>query len=866
MKLNEIKIILIGDANTGKTSLLKRLKEDTFQTDEAPTDGINIVDIDFGVCDTFKEQKSIHGITGHFWDFGGQEMMQATHQFFLTKRSIYILVLHANYDANNAAQIRSWVKQIRGIGGNSPIIVVANQLDTNPNFDFVNKRELRDEFPQIKCFLKISCKENTNLDLFKNELAEIIPTVELLNTEIPESWMTVKNRLKAETGQKYFLNEARFLEICNDAGLTDREGQKNVIRFLHDIGLALHFDAINLSDYYVLNPYWITYGAYQILTSTYAGNMKGIVEMDQLDYIVNEEKDKNGSYQPADYKKIKYSPSDRRFLIDMLHEFKLCFRTPDGNRFIVPDLLDPTEPETITNPIRNLERSIQFVYEYDYLPKSTMPCIMVETHPMTVNRWRTGCVLRKNGCEALVTYYQNRIFIIVTGEYKKKREFMAVIRNIIDSINDKLGSKPIALIPLPGTTGGFALYERLLKREKDGKAYYIHDEDMPTEKQFLISELLEGIAGKDEVRNSRIQFYEQLSNLTDILIKRITGTIPHTYKKVDIELNGKNLIVTGANGSGKTSFAKALYEAISFDNNMSSTENELFPEIPQSATLKNLCLDKRAIIKFHDEKRLSEIKQPIIGQPIEITDKIGSQLEKYLLELDYRQSKTEDKKIQTWFYDFTNNLRILFEDDSLILKINLEVESPHFQFIQKDKPPFTFQTLSAGYRAIFDIYADLLMHTEYYKIMPYELTGIVFIDEIDSHLHVSLQRLILPFFTQSFPKIQFIVTTHSPFVLMSTPNTVVYDLAKNEQITEDLSYYTYSAVMEGLWEVKPIAVRVENKIKEIEKIVNSEEKDIQYLRVLVDEMRGREGGLDSESKAIYLLGKQTLLKEEQKNV
>jgi predicted ATP-binding protein involved in virulence len=62
------------------------------------------------------------------------------------------------------------------------------------------------------------------------------------------------------------------------------------------------------------------------------------------------------------------------------------------------------------------------------------------------------------------------------------------------------------------------------------------------------------------------------------------------------------------------------------------------------------------------------------------------------------------------------------------------------------------------------------------------LEGVVFIDEIDSHLHVSLQRLILPFFTESFPKVQFIVTTHSPFVLMSTRDTLVYDLGK------DLSY------------------------------------------------------------------------------
>ncbi|MDR3312283.1 MAG: AAA family ATPase, partial [Spirochaetaceae bacterium] len=129
----------------------------------------------------------------------------------------------------------------------------------------------------------------------------------------------------------------------------------------------------------------------------------------------------------------------------------------------------------------------------------------------------------------------------------------------------------------------------------------------------------------------------------------------------------------------------------------------------------------------------------------------------------------------------------LFEDQTL----TLDFDSDDFKFsiCQQNKPPYTFQTLSAGYRALFDIYADLIMRTEYFKVLPKDLTGVVFIDEIDSHLHVSLQRLILPFFANSFPHIQFIVTTHSPFVLMSSPDTVVFDLAKNEPITDDLQQF-----------------------------------------------------------------------------
>jgi hypothetical protein len=155
------------------------------------------------------------------------------------------------------------------------------------------------------------------------------------------------------------------------------------------------------------------------------------------------------------------------------------------------------------------------------------------------------------------------------------------------------------------------------------------------------------------------------------------------------------------------------------------------------------------------------------------------------------------------------------------------------------------------------------MRTEYFKVLPKDLSGVVFIDEIDSHLHVSLQLLIFPFFIGSFPNIQFIVTTHSPFVLMSSPDTVVFDLAKNEPITEDLSFFTYSAVMKGLWNIKPIPVSIEKIILEIAQIVNSETKDHERLAELVEKIKGREDTLDNESKAFFLLGLEALEEAEQ---
>jgi len=85
--LNEAKMLLVGQGSVGKTSLVKRLLKDEFDPHEEKTEGIEIEEWQVTVDD----QK----IKLNVWDFGGQEIMHATHQFFLTKRSLYLLVLDA---------------------------------------------------------------------------------------------------------------------------------------------------------------------------------------------------------------------------------------------------------------------------------------------------------------------------------------------------------------------------------------------------------------------------------------------------------------------------------------------------------------------------------------------------------------------------------------------------------------------------------------------------------------------------------------------------------------------------------------------------------------------------------------------------
>jgi hypothetical protein len=122
--LNEAKLVLVGRGGVGKTSLVRRLVRGDFNPREKETPGINITQWNLRL-------RGNDTVRLHVWDFGGQEIMHATHQFFLTERSLYVLVLGGR---ENTAErdAEYWLKMIESFGGRSPVIVVLNKIAESP--------------------------------------------------------------------------------------------------------------------------------------------------------------------------------------------------------------------------------------------------------------------------------------------------------------------------------------------------------------------------------------------------------------------------------------------------------------------------------------------------------------------------------------------------------------------------------------------------------------------------------------------------------------------------------------------------------------------------------------------------------------
>ncbi|ODS35505.1 MAG: hypothetical protein A7316_10690 [Candidatus Altiarchaeales archaeon WOR_SM1_86-2] len=404
--LNEVKVLLVGDGGAGKTSLMKQLLGEEFDRSEKQTHGINIRDWESG------------DIKVHFWDFGGQEIMHATHQFFLSRRSLYILVL----DGRKEEKTEYWLKHIESFGGDSPVLVVINKIDENPKYE-INRKLLQDKYKCIKGFYRVSCKEGTGIESFSGSLGKALTEVELRKITWAKSWFNVKTQLENMTCD--FSSYDDYEKICNKEGITKKSTQDTLIGFLNDLGVILHFRDFELLNTLVLEPGWVTAAVYKIITSDELNQKKGVLELNSLDEILRQEED-------TDY----FFPRDtHRFIIDLMKKFELCYTIGDNNA-LVPDLLGVQEPEFDFD----CADSLKFLIEYDFLPKSVMSRFIVRRNGDIKDdlQWRTGVVLEDENYNSTAVVKSDdeakKIYIYVNGE--QKRDYFSVVRKTFLDINN----------------------------------------------------------------------------------------------------------------------------------------------------------------------------------------------------------------------------------------------------------------------------------------------------------------------------------------------------------------------------------------------------------------------------------------------
>lgn len=346
----------------------------------------------------------------------------------------------------------------------------------------------------------------------------------------------------------------------------------------------------------------------------------------------------------------------------------------------------------------------------------------------------------------------------------------------------------------------------------------------------------------------------------------------------------KHLILTGPNGSGKTTVLNELkeyckgiqtkllvhcthamneektskYEDVFttekgavYRNVITNQENKLRDAstavifFNDSIAFYSQYLRKEYIICFFDAHRKASFIEPKGPSKIEqkntVEEGIGKYFVQLLVNLRSRRSFARDendaktvKQIERWFENFEKALTVLLGHSDFVLKFN----SVDFNFTieEKGKEPYHFSHLSDGYSALLSIVSELMLRMSLEPLATYDKYGLVFIDEIENHLHVELQKKVLPFLTSFFPNLQFIVTTHSPFVLSSIADSVVFDLESQKRYT-DFSDYSYSSIIEDYYGIDTYSEIIVNNVKEIEGMLQKEnltDDELARIKLLYD--------------------------------
>ena len=235
--------------------------------------------------------------------------------------------------------------------------------------------------------------------------------------------------------------------------------------------------------------------------------------------------------------------------------------------------------------------------------------------------------------------------------------------------------------------------------------------------------------------------------------------------------------------------------------------------------------------EFRRSEPLSPTK-PTLSDQWFINQSASDQFLNFLSDLKIQEAlarnehQTEDAdRINDWFDSFEALLGEIFGDSGLKLSFNYKDYSFH---IETEGKSFKFNELSDGFAAVIDIISDLILKMSSISdrtMLLYDIPGIVLIDEVETHLHLSLQRQVMPLLTRVFPKIQFIITTHSPFVLNSIAPATVYDL-EHQKVLTNLSDYSYEALAEGYFEVSTRSSYLEQQLNRLTELLKQADLDL----------------------------------------
>ena len=206
--LYEAKMLILGEGGAGKTSLLRRLyqPDQPLPTEKETTKGISIYRHEFPLKNGRRFRLNV-------WDFGGQEIYHATHQFFLTRRSLYLLLDDTRKDHKSVSDegFKYWLELIDVFGGHSPVLIFQNEKGGRSKA--IDIGGIKGQYDNVKERYAGNLEHANAADPLRDGIEFFASNLSHIGEELPARWIKVRADIEARAGEVPYITQQEYFDI-----------------------------------------------------------------------------------------------------------------------------------------------------------------------------------------------------------------------------------------------------------------------------------------------------------------------------------------------------------------------------------------------------------------------------------------------------------------------------------------------------------------------------------------------------------------------------------------------------------------------------------------------------------------------------
>lgn len=427
--LKRVRAIFLGYGEAGKTSLVQALFGEKVQAGQGEmTTGVAIREWEGAQ----EDDEESHDLITHFWDFGGQVMAHASHQFFLRSSCLYVLVLHARPDMGNDQQVKYWLEHVRSFGHDAPVLIVGNKADLQA-VD-VDMARLRKEFPNILSFHSLSCTQAQDggkyQHLFAAFQAEFCQQLRQVAKGLPRflpQHFAVLQSVRELAASQTSLQRDDFETLCREKNLQECGALDAdwLLDLLDKLGVIIHMKKVDFLSRLLIDPRWLTFGVYALSYGEKARLSAADIQACLRD-----------ARQFPEYQQhYSYDAQQAQFVIQSMCEFKLCYYLAQKKEWVLPGKLPVVVPSQAQTLSFEHAQALAYQMQFEiFLPRHLLPQMIVLCHEEGLiwkdAVWQLGVVLQDTGSAAQAwleaDYAERSLRVWIKGE--GGREFLQVLR------------------------------------------------------------------------------------------------------------------------------------------------------------------------------------------------------------------------------------------------------------------------------------------------------------------------------------------------------------------------------------------------------------------------------------------------------